>query len=110
MDAAGRRVFKIDRDAVAAIDPEKLKRWATIALTVLTFIEPFVPPPYNLAVHAAVLLLKAWLAKQDPLPQDLFPVTNKEIDWTAKTDIENKMRRGWAVAVVRPRPEYSISW
>lgn len=91
-DASGMKIYKIDRDAIRAIDPAKLVRWAEIALTVLTFVEPFVPPPYNLAVHAAVMLLKAWLENQNPQPKDLFPETNRELDWTAALPVR---REGW---------------
>jgi len=71
-DEDGEIVYAFDRAKIQGIDPEKLKRWAAIALTVLQIVEPFVPPPYNLAVHAAVMLLKLYLADADPTPQRIF--------------------------------------
>lgn len=72
VDDAGDDYYTLNRSKLEGIDPEKLKRWAAIALTVLTIAEPFVPPPYNLAVHAAIMLLKLYLAVPDPAPQRIF--------------------------------------
>lgn len=61
--ADGEIHYSIDRTKLVGIDEEKLKRWAAIALTVLSIAEPFVPPPYNLGVHAAIMLLKLYLGQ-----------------------------------------------
>jgi hypothetical protein len=57
-------LINLDRGLIQAIDPEKLKRWAAIAIRVLEFAEPFVPPPYNLAVRATIVLLKLYLVSE----------------------------------------------
>ncbi len=71
-EADGEPSYSFDRSKLVGIDPEKLHRWAAIALTFLEIAEPFVPPPYNLGVHAAVMLLKLYLAQPVPAPQQVF--------------------------------------
>ncbi len=81
-NADGKTVYQLQREGFEAIDPEKLKRWAAIALTVLQIVEPFVPPPYNLAVHAAVMLLKLYLAQDEPQPARMFgPPVRGALAW-----------------------------
>lgn len=71
--------YVLDRSKLVGIDEEKLKRWAAIALVFLEIVEPFVPPPYNLAVHAAVMLLKLYLAEDnDPVIRGYFTARARE--------------------------------
>jgi len=72
VNEVGAPVYTLDRSKLINIDQEKLKRWAAIALVVLQFVEPFVPPPYNFAVHAAVMLLKLYLAEDEPILRTFF--------------------------------------
>lgn len=68
-------IYTLDAKRLEGIDPDKLKRWAAIALTVLEIVEPFVPPPYNLGVHAAVMLLKLYLSQPDATPRRIVGET-----------------------------------
>lgn len=66
----GKISYRLDRDKLAGIDQDKLRRWAAIALAVLEIAQPFVPPPYNLATAAAIVLLKLYLAREGPIRGD----------------------------------------
>lgn len=82
-DEDGKTRVAVDLKKIEAIDKEKLKRWAAIALVFLEIAEPFVPPPYNLAVHAAIMLLKLYVADQDAKPKQIFGEQFAELSTTS---------------------------